>query len=321
MTTSVWHETYTTKRGKRYLVRWRENGKKKAESFTHYDQVIEFKDKKRKELHAVKHGLHVAPDARSFKVQAAKYLEDAATYKGKNTVEHFDRPALSKFSEFAGNLNPHKITEEKVRDWKLHLLKTYKPSTARIYLRCLRTALNYMKVSPNPVKAVQMPKVEDVGRIVTPKELEALCAEVSKPVRKAMEFTYHTGVRLGELESLKWEDIKKVRGYIHATVRGKTGERTILLHPKAVKAMGKRGKGTVFLGARDWFGESVRLTAKALKLGRIRWHDFRHTFATRYMEKTGDLFGLMAYCGWKSIASVKVYQHVTPERSKAVLKL
>ena len=324
--TSVWTRKRKSKRTGfiSYYIIWRRpDGRVTSKTFKNEVAAVDFKQKKKKELILRQQGI-ILPDPTNFKERMDAYLKDARTYKAQRTVDHFDQPALNSFCKIGGSLKPEEITQDVVTEWKLALLQDdYSPATVRIWMRCLRTALNYMGVKDNPVKSARMPAVEAVGRVVTHKEFKALVESMPTIAGRALAFVYNSGVRIGELISLDWGTIRKTPDGLVALVRGKTGEREILLHRNAVKALGRpKNDGKVFPLTFDqlqWYLRQAR--GKAKIVGRVRWHDFRHTFATRYMEQTGDLFGLMSYCGWKSTSTMKIYQHKTRSRSQAIHSL
>lgn len=45
----------------------------------------------------------------------------------------------------------------------------------------------------------------------------------------------------------------------------------------------------------------------------LTFHSLRHTFASHWMMKGGDIFKLQRICGWKSFAMVQRYAHLAPE--------
>jgi integrase len=79
--------------------------------------------------------------------------------------------------------------------------------------------------------------------------------------------------------------------------------------------------GKLFDVSRNSLQSAFHDAAVNLGLPRTRIHDLRHTWATRFMERTGDLYALMRLGGWKDLKSVEKYQHLTRGRSKAVLSL
>ena len=49
------------------------------------------------------------------------------------------------------------------------------------------------------------------------------------------------------------------------------------------------------------------------KLDRVRFHDLRHTFATRMIQAGIDVYTVQLLMGHKSIASTQVYAHHSTE--------
>jgi integrase len=118
---------------------------------------------------------------------------------------------------------------------------------------------------------------------------------------------------------LRWDKVRQtVSGHWEAEIGGVGGPQTktrtsrvIPLSKQAVEAMGPRRDGLVFSEfTQSRLTHSVTNACRKAAIGRVRLHDLRHTWATRFMLQTGNLFKLMAYGGWRSLASVKVYQHL-----------
>ncbi|MBI4397024.1 MAG: tyrosine-type recombinase/integrase, partial [Elusimicrobia bacterium] len=111
------------------------------------------------------------------------------------------------------------------------------------------------------------------------------------------------------------------------TLKRKRGEtqkyRVVPLHDKAVAVIGVPAAPGPIMGntTRYAFESAFKKAVRRLGFPRTRIHDLRHTWATRYMEKTGDLYGLMRLGGWKDLKSVDKYQHLTKGRSNAILSL
>lgn len=61
---------------------------------------------------------------------------------------------------------------------------------------------------------------------------------------------------------------------------------------------------------------AVSMAWRAAGIGRFRFHDLRHTAATRFMDASDDVFAMMAAFGWKDAASAKPYQHMTKIRQE-----
>ena len=118
-------------------------------------------------------------------------------------------------------------------------------------------------------------------------------------MRKSIYILYNTGLRFGEFLGIENEDI----GPDFVDVAGKTGKRRVPLKP---------GVRRVMIGlCRQWtrfgFSSAWKRAVKGSKLGRVRIHDLRHTFASAYLKSGGTLADLRILGGWKSLAMLQVY--------------
>ncbi|HXN15795.1 MAG TPA: tyrosine-type recombinase/integrase, partial [Usitatibacter sp.] len=64
---------------------------------------------------------------------------------------------------------------------------------------------------------------------------------------------------------------------------------------------------------------STKAWAEALKRAKIkdfRWHDLRHTWASRHVMAGTPIYTLMELGAWSSMAMVQKYAHLAPEHLK-----
>jgi integrase len=143
----------------------------------------------------------------------------------------------------------------------------------------------------------------------------------------------NTGLRRGELLQLSWGDVNLPRRIL--TVRGdgaKTGQtRHVPLNSEAHKLLNAwrpanvEPQWCVFEGAdsstplvaikKAWAG-----VLKAAKITRFRFHDLRHTFASKLVMAGVDLNTVRELLGHKSIAMTLRYAHLAPEHKAAAVE-
>lgn len=332
---SAWLESKTTKKGRVWLVRWEavSKGVRTRGSMScgpMKEHAEKFRARKLEELYAGKLGIQSAPTDTTWPEFADRYLTHCKAHKAPRTYANFDKWAVDHFSEFIGRKALGRITGEDVARWESGLLSNGSPNTARIRLRAVRTAFNWAVKEGLITRApsFHMPPVDEVGRTLSDPEVSALMSSLPDWMKAPVVFALHTGVRRGELLSLAWERVQRpAAGLWEAEIGGVGGpttktrrSRVIPLHPRAREAMGApRAHGLVFDFPASSIVHALADAAKKAKLGRVRFHDFRHTWATRYMQATGDLFGLMRLGGWSSMGSVRVYQHLTKARADSVI--
>ena len=144
----------------------------------------------------------------------------------------------------------------------------------------------------------------------------------------------HTGLRFGELANLRWADVDLGRQAL-ITVRGegsKSGHtRHLPLHsgireviknwqPESVDA-----GGFVFPG-RD--GERLvdvktawAQVLRTAKIEKFRFHDLRHTFASKLVQGGADLNTVRDLLGHRDFAMTLRYSHLTPDNRQAAVAL
>jgi integrase/recombinase XerC len=148
--------------------------------------------------------------------------------------------------------------------------------------------------------------------------------------RAILELLYGTGIRLGELVSLRWRDLDERGGLLG--VRGKGNkERRVPVGKAALEALARhrahtpRGGGgdPIFPGRR---GALVPRTVQRIVQGHLRRiarrsrlspHLLRHSFATHLLDRGAELRAVQELLGHASLASTQVYTHVTLERLRA----
>jgi integrase len=144
----------------------------------------------------------------------------------------------------------------------------------------------------------------------------------------------HTGMRRGELFALTWQSVYLAAARI--TVHGDTAKsgttRHLPLNSEALAVL--RGwheqaadkAGLVFPGKDGAAFNNVRRSwegvLKAAKIARFRWHDLRHTFASKLVMVGVDLNTVRELLGHSDYKMTQRYAHLAPEhKAAAVAKL
>jgi len=140
---------------------------------------------------------------------------------------------------------------------------------------------------------------------------------------------YSTGIRVGELTSLKIGDIDFFQELIKVKGKGKK-ERIVPIGSYALKALieyiekrpDKKEKN-VFLNkyGKPLTERSVeRIIDKYSKKAgigkKITPHTFRHTFATHMLDRGADLRTVQELLGHERITTTQIYTHLTVEKLK-----
>jgi integrase len=143
----------------------------------------------------------------------------------------------------------------------------------------------------------------------------------------------NTGLRRGELLQLRWRDVDIPRKML--TVRGegaKTGQtRHVPLNSEAVQVLKAwepilcEVSWYVFVGADSETPIVVIKKAwtsvlKAAKVSAFRFHDLRHTFASKLVMAGVDLNTVRELLGHKSLMMTLRYAHLAPEHKAAAVE-
>ena len=217
--------------------------------------------------------------------------------------------------------------------------------------RVLEKAVTEKLIVRNPAKGCKLPPDR-------PKEMKVLSREdMQKVLIQAKEENYYelfllefaTGLRLGELMALQWDDVNLVTGELRinkqvnlvgsklviSEPKTKAAVRTLILPPSVRKVLAEY---KTRVNSRWLFPSpkkddlpiipsavSRRLHTLLEHAGceQVRFHDLRHTFATNALAHGMDIKTLSTILGHVSSATtLNTYSHVTDEmRQRAAVKI
>jgi integrase len=182
----------------------------------------------------------------------------------------------------------------------------------------------------NPVRHFRTLHVEDGRcRCLNDGESERLLKAVKGTLRSLTQVALNTGMRRGELFHLKWKEVD-FRNEIVRVVDSKNGESRELPMNETLRTTLKgipRRLGSVYVFP-GRTGEHLKDVSKgfkkALKAAQIedfRFHDLRHTFASRLIMAGADLATVRELLGHKNIKMTLRYAHLAPHHKRAAIQL
>lgn len=259
------------------------------------------------------------PPKQTKKIMIKEFLTYQQTNKGLSpqTCEEY-RKSLKKFVAFASSrqLSWSSITKHDISDYVSYLVECeYKPKTIKRLVEVVRLIFKYMQhqgmVSNNPAQYVETPKLRhklpDASKTevieeylgTTPKDRESYLVHV------LVALMFDTGMRIGEVENLRGEDIDTANKRIHITNGKGEKERYVYYSDKYRHFIDviANAKGFVFV---DGQRQYRYLIYKHLG-NEIHPHGIRHNFACRQLDKGLSLKTLSTLLGHSSIKTTEIY--------------
>jgi integrase len=217
-------------------------------------------------------------------------------------LEHHVIPALGSVS--AGDLTPamlHALRND--------LATKLSPESVRNVLADFRTVLRFHLGPAAPAFDGVLPRTEErEPDRLTDEAVDLILTHARDPWRWAILLSLETGIRWGELAALEWHHVNWARKCL-VVEAGKTGKvRRIPLSPAMVDLLTRErfaGRDTVFPRRTQAHGAVERIGKRA----GITWHfhQLRHTFACRWIEKGGTLKALSQLMGHASVRTTERY--------------
>ena len=186
-------------------------------------------------------------------------------------------------------------------------------------------------------------------RFLTEDEIMKLIKECSKHLRPVVVCAINTGMRKGEILSLKWSQVRNGFIYLEKTKNNEARQIPIndtlaelFTEMKRVQGPGAQDVFTFAKGEQSLKGDkpvrerrgpapipemvqNVRTAfTSALERAGIRdfrFHDLRHTFASHMIMRGASLKDLQELLGHKSMSMILRYAHLTQEHKKTAVNL
>lgn len=246
------------------------------------------------------------------------------------------------------------ITPKKIEDFKEFLRKerNVKNSTINKYLMVLskmfNIAIDNEILSKNPISKVSKLREDNHKiRYLTLEEEKRLFAEIEREYdvldkytrkRKTVQpYLYlkpivtvalHTGMRKGEILNLKWSNIDFTQGFIELLETKSGKSRKIPLSKVLKEMLSKMNKDNEYVfvnsqtqGPYTTIQKSFSTVVKKANIKDFRFHDLRHTVATRLVEKGIDLVVVQEILGHSKITTTQRYAHPVPQRKKQAIEI
>lgn len=274
----------------------------------------------------------------------------------QSTWEGYGRILKNHIYPGLGDVKLTELSREKIQELVNRLQNTMAPSTLQGVCRLLKTLLQAAAAAKlivqNPYWEIRTPKARKTPpRVLTKKEQILLEKKIDETQELEYLLCLYTGLRVGELCALKWEDVDfenesiQIRHSVQRVTAEGGGKKTklVLNTPKTESSLReiplpgfllnclreKSGRANpesrefLFPGrggsCRDPRTMQQRLgrIMRELEIPGVHMHTLRHTFATRCLEQNMGIEILSELLGHSSPQiTLKYYAHCTREKKR-----
>ncbi|MDH4218569.1 MAG: tyrosine-type recombinase/integrase [Candidatus Aminicenantes bacterium] len=330
-----------TKGGKiRWYLDYRDaNGERKQElvsNAVHREDAIVALQKKVLAEHDKKYGVERRKEKIGFKAFAEIYLQDYAMVVKKSW--RADKSRLETLVKHFKDIELSKIAPSMIQRFIAWRQKEgNSKSTVNRYLALLKKMLNIAieegYLEQNPVTKIKFFSEKDnlKERILSDEEEKRLIEKSSDHLKSIMTIALHTGMRLGEILNLQWDQID-FQGQSICVEKTKSGRsRTIPINPllfKELKELRSVNGQSPYVFPNPDTGKPLttvktgfNAACRRAGIEGLRFHDLRHTFGSRLVQKGVDIETVRSLLGHSSITITQRYVHSTDDRKKAAVDL
>jgi integrase len=336
-------------------IRKRENRKGVTWQIDYYDphgkrKMKSFKRKKDAEAYLAKVGvakregkydeIFKPPKETLFNELADHYVE---FYQGQRSFAGFKSHVIRELREVFGERKLSQITYLDLEKWR-HQRKATPTKAGRpradasvnadmaILGHMLNKAIEWEMLETSPFKKGKrlMFKLDNQRtKFLNEEEINALLAACIPHLRPIVETALLTGMRRGELLGLKWEQIRHGHIYLTKTKSGKGRQIPINIRLaevfKYLRLANQLKSEFVFCDSqgRRFYEVKRSFTAacKRAELYDFRFHDLRHTFASRLVMKGVSLKAVQELLGHADLKMTMRYAHLSKSHLKEAVNL
>jgi len=215
-----------------------------------------------------------------------------------------------------------------VQTWATRRRAEVEPATVNRELSFLRrvfsVALANALVERNPVKAVKFFHEPSCRvRFLTEDEEPRLREQLDPSQWQIVEFAFNTGLRQSEQFGLRWEHVNLANRVLTIPRSKHGGARHVPLNDSAtaiLRSLPSRfhsrwvfpsGTGKTPLNRTNFRQRVFNPAVREARIENFRWHDLRHTFASRLAMKGVDLNSIRELMGHKTLAMTLRYAHLS----------
>lgn len=290
--------------------------------------AIEAEVKAREEVYAGRYGARRFPTLREY---CDRVLIPWINTNHQSAIKSLYR--LNNLLTFFGSKRLNLITIIELEKYKRHRLDAGRsPVTINKEIKLLKQIMRQAHeagiINQNPLRAARTLREPDHRQRVLSADEEIRLLDACPvgftdnvtALRFAIQIALATGMRQGEIYSLRWDQIDRERQTITLEKTKTARARTIPIAPQLAVILDSipRTSERVINGV--FYHELWARACERAKITGLRFHDLRHTAATRLADAGADPFTIAAILGHSSIVMTARYAHSTSERTRSALE-
>ena len=273
----------------------------------------------------------LAGNNKTFMDMMDKFMKEHAP-KVSNKTQTSYTTSLNHLIPFFGESSLLSISPKMISRYKvLRKDEGAKPASVNLELAMLSKAFSlavreWEWLRDNPVLRVQKDKENNErDRWLSKDEETIILDNCPEWLRDILVFDLNTGLRQDELLSLEWSRVNLLRKTILITNTKNDKPKTVPLNKIALDVINRRSKVRSIKNNFVFFnrnGKKISVNNLRISFNNVmrkagikdfRFHDLRHTFATRLAQAGVDLYKISKLLGHKDIKMTQRYAHHCPD--------
>ena len=252
-------------------------------------------------------------------------------------------------NHYKGNLVPlratfgesylREITREDLDQFAADRGRAVGPSTLRKNLTVLskvfRMGVRWGVLEASPAVDLEKPaEPTHKTRNLSGEERTRLLEHAEPWLRPMIRLALATGLRLGEVVTLTWENVDRKANVLHVSEDTKTGTRAVPLGAAALAVLdelvrhlrspyvfaGPEGAGYLTTRARNRISQRTVAAARAAGIEDASFHTLRHTAASLMVRAGVPLYEVQRVLGHSTPVMTQRYSHLRPEDLRDAVK-
>ena len=281
-------------------------------------------------------------------ISLSDFIQRYKDYLAANFSKKYLATISIHLRRFAENIGDKPLSDIRMNDVELFLTGIAGESKVKskkyyVSLNSLfNKAVQWDYIPINPVSKIIPPKIPKNNPLfIDETELQQIIEkESNQDLKNIYLVLFHTGMRLGELINLKWNQVSfndkiiRLTNSEDFTTKGKR-ERTIPINDNLVKVFTERYPKVININQLNYVfnkhgikysGDYISKSFKKIVIGceninhEIHMHSLRHSFATHLVKKGVSLYIIKELLGHQDYKTTLIYSHLTTDDLREAVK-